>query len=533
VTLRPLAAGMDFSSDGDRHVTIVNISQLRTRVIDHNWDVLGKVLDYEIKRRAFEAERGLFDPALAFTYLHEDSRRPNTVEQRRQLEGVPELDERNDLYTGGVETLTPLGTRLGLTTSLSYFRNNLQFLNNPSLGATGEKDVVSFVGLTLTQPLLKDAGFKAATAALRVAASESDQAFQDFRRQLMVTLSSAELAYWNLAAAERQESYYLESMRLAEQMETDATTEVKAEKSPPLKLTTATAAVQERRARWLMGRQRVVDARAALAGFCGAELSSFRVISPVMSIPPKDMRPDSDVFGEALESNPDYLARLATKQTEEIRSQYAKNQLLPRFDLKAAYGLNGLGTGASSSFDDIEDASFPAWSVGIEFRYPLGNREARNRHAAALMRNQKAEADLAEVRLSLNNAIQSGRRKIQAALGALEAYHSAETGNREIVESHLVELKAGRGELFRVLDAEEKLNQAQVSAVAGAVTFQQASLEFELAAGTVLKNRGLEISKEQVFRRTAELVKCRRIDEASIRTLMGDLRSAVQAEAGK
>ena len=38
---------------------------------------------------------------------------------------------------------------------------------------------------------------------------------------------------------------------------------------------------------------------------------------------------------------------------EELRVAYAKNQRLPQLDLKASYGLNGLGSTPGESWDDV------------------------------------------------------------------------------------------------------------------------------------------------------------------------------------
>ena len=185
-------------------VYIGSLEELRQRVIDANWSIQSKIMEYEVRRHTQEAARGAFDPQLKANYEYEDTARPNTVEQRRQLSGVPQLVEQNHSTSTSLETLTPLGSRISLTASVSEFRNNLQQLTTGGFGATGQKETVTFIGVAFTQPLLKDAGKRTATAAIRVAASETEQAWQDFRRQLMVSLSSAELAYWNLHGATRQ-----------------------------------------------------------------------------------------------------------------------------------------------------------------------------------------------------------------------------------------------------------------------------------------------------------------------------------------
>jgi hypothetical protein len=62
----------------------------------------------------------------------------------------------------------------------------------------------SFAGLNLTQPLLKNAGWGATTAKIRLSAISSKIAFHEYRRQILLVLASAEAAYWDLHLAQEQ-----------------------------------------------------------------------------------------------------------------------------------------------------------------------------------------------------------------------------------------------------------------------------------------------------------------------------------------
>ncbi len=506
----------------------LSMGELRTLVLAQNWSIQGKLLDFESKRRQEQSSKGVFDPTLSLAYQYEDSQRPNTVEQRRQLEGVPELSERNHTYSASLQTLTPLGTKMGLTFTASDLRNNLQQLKDPILRATGERERVSFLGVTLTQPLLRDAGKKAALAAIRLAATESEQAYQDFRRQLMVTLSSAELAYWNLYMAQEQMAFFEQSLGLTTQMQKDAETEVKAEKSPPLKLATASAASAQRRGHLMQARQQLIEAQTALAGFCGLDLASTGPLRATDSPPRAVGSPTlSESLQKALESNPDFLVKQAELQAEHVRVEYAKNQNRPRLDLKAAYGLNGLGSSYGDSFDDLSGWNYPAWSLGLEFSVPLGNREASNRLAATLVRLRKAESGVTDARLQLVNGVDGALRKVQLARQSLDVFGTAVKTNQEIVDSHLVDLKAGKIELRLVLEAEEDLSQSRINSLMALVTLRQALLEFDLATGQTLATRNLEISREELTKKTAALVRGKFVSDDAFAAFMKDFRDSL------
>jgi len=488
-------------------VFIGSIGELRQRVLEHNWTIQAKIMEYEIRRRTQEAAKGAFDPQLLAEYHYEDTARPNTVEQRRALSGVPSLVEQNHLWSTSLETLTPLGGKLGLTASVSEFHNNLQRITTGGFGATGQAETVTFAGINFRQPLLRDAGRRTATAAIRVAACETEQAWQEFRRQLMVSVSSAELAYWNVYGAARQMEYMAQSLQVAQGMVKDAEARVAAEKGAEVEVTTALAGVEERRARHTVAHQRLVEAKAVLAGFCGAAVTDGFEVSTTAPPPPGKVTPDARAGLEAaIRTNPDYLGKLAEKDAETIRAEFMKNQKLPQLDFTASYGLNGLGTDLERSLDDVEDGEFDAWGLGLEFRMPLGNREAKNRYAAALARQKRAEDAVSDVRQQLGNAMDSAVEKVVSTRSALGNYYRAVALNQQVLNSRLVDHREGKSDARRVLEADDDLNQSKINAVSGLIQHRQAVLEYELASGQVLANRAIAITKEQVVARTRELM---------------------------
>src|SRR6185312_2761832 len=76
----------------------------------------------------------------------------------------------------------------------------------------------SFFGVTVTQPLLKDFGFPATLARLRLARSDEKIARQDFRRQMMLVLGAVETAYWDLYVAQERQRLRTESVGAADKL---------------------------------------------------------------------------------------------------------------------------------------------------------------------------------------------------------------------------------------------------------------------------------------------------------------------------
>ncbi len=195
----------------------LTLHEVVQRIIENNESVQMKMLEAEISRKTVAAEKGIFEPAVTSSVDRIDSQRPNNVQQARTLLSA-EFDERNTLYNGGLEFLTPIGSRFKLGVSFRDLQNNLQKQGSAFNGGNTNlnHEYETFVGVSLVQPLLKNFGVTATTVRIRLAAAASDLAFQDYRRQLMLTVGRSESAYWDLYLTQEQERIATESVATAQ-----------------------------------------------------------------------------------------------------------------------------------------------------------------------------------------------------------------------------------------------------------------------------------------------------------------------------
>ena len=137
--------------------------------------------------------------------------------------------------------------------------------------ATGERETVTFVGLAMTQPLLRDAGKRTATAAIRVAASESEQAWQDFRRQLMVSIYRRS---WltGISTARPDGGIHRAVPGGGEENGERRRDDEGSRKGGSGRVSTASAGVEERMARLSAARQRLTEAKAVPRGSAAPRL---------------------------------------------------------------------------------------------------------------------------------------------------------------------------------------------------------------------------------------------------------------------
>lgn len=504
----------------------LTLEEFVQRVVERNESVQARMLELEVNRRKARAEYGVFEPELFGAVSRESNRRENTTEQQQSQIGQNQFWERNNIYQGGIEALVPSGARVRLGYTLRDIQNSLQqggFFTAPR--TNGEYQ--TFFGLSVVQPLLKNAWYGGTMAAVRLAALSSDIAFQDYRRQLMLIVSTAEASYWNLYMAQEQVRFFEESVATAEKILGDNRARLEAGKGSELEMLEAEAGLALRRSRLSEAQQKRYEAaNRVISLFSETVVANPAVIRAIDH--PRVSDPQIsyyEAWREAFESNPDYLIQRQKVLQESVRVGYARNQRLPELNLRGSYGLNGLGETPGQSWDDVQSQDFPSWSIGVEFRVPLvGGIKTAHELAAARLREKEAMILLREVETQIANALDTTIHKIRSARESVNSYETVARFTQNLLDSALARLDVGKIESRKVLEIETDVFEAKNSVVDAMVQFQRALLELELMQGAVLRGRSLELTQEELQARTAQLARRSRISDEQYARFIRDVQ---------
>jgi outer membrane protein len=492
--LLEVPAAATFQSGATNALALKDFVQL---VLQRNETIQIRILELAITKKRLRAEQGVFEPELVASYDRVENKRQNTAEQRRST-GVVEFEEDNNIYNGGLEALIPTGARIRLGYTLRDLRNNLQ---EPPVGSivtnTPRGEYQTFIGLSVTQPLLKNAWLPATLANIRLAAVASEIAFQEYRRQMMIIISTAEAAYWNLYMAQEQVRFFRDSVGLAESLVADNRERLNAGRGSELEVLEAEAGRALRKSKLAEAEQKYFETTAQLLGFL-SESASLNTWIRATEEPAASQEPFS--FSEsgmrAFEMNPDYLTQLKRIKQEDIRVMYARNQRLPQLDFRGSFGMNGLGSNPGESWEEVGSQDWPSFSAGLELRIPLGGgMKTRNELHASKLAKQQALVALNDLETQILNAIENSIRKINNARGSIGNYQTVVNFNRNLLESERGRLEVGRVESRRVLEADASLFEARNSELEARVQAQRAQLELELVQGSLLKDRNFDVSQ--------------------------------------
>lgn len=350
------------------------------------------------------------------------------------------------------------------------------------------------LGLSFTQSLLRGFGTETNLARLRQAKLETQISQYELRGFSESLLAQVEDAYWDYALSQRQIEIVEESLKLAEQQLADTEEMIQVGTMAEAEL----AAVQAEVAAQQQG---LINARSTLES---ARLRLLRLLSPpgqtlwhrdVTLVHPPTMpgvRLD-DVEAHvsvALRMRPEMNQAKLDMQQEDLEIIRTKNGLLPRMDLFVTLGKTGYADSFSGSVSNISGDSYDVM-VGLDFEYPMFNRDAKAQHRRALFRRDQAEKALDNltqlVELDVRNAyIEVNRTKEQI---------SASTATRKFQEEKLrietEKFRVGRSTNLLVAQAQRDLLESRINEVQVLVSHLKALISFYRMEGSLLERRGI------------------------------------------
>jgi outer membrane protein TolC len=353
-----------------------------------------------------------------------------------------------------------------------------------------------YLGLSVRQPLLKNAGIETTKTAIRVAQKESQVSFQEYRREMMQTVSKAAAVYWHFYRTQENLILREESVRIADKILVDNRQRHRTGKMAETEVLEAMAGVSSRKALSSEAQHEHREAANRLSQLLSVPPSQDKIRFEATDKPVID-KLDFDVVAimqRAFELQPEYLAAYERLEQADVKLAFAKNQRWPELDLIGSYGFNGLDFSRSDSWDQIESGDFETWSVGIEFRLPIGGGiKSRSELTKARLEIKSQLSTLKDIEVNLTNNIDTTLHHIASADEQRRYADGIVKIRKRLLDAELARLDAGKSSTRLILEKEDDYRNAKEIALKNRVELQTALVDLELAGGTILLNNGVEI----------------------------------------
>ena len=317
--------------------------------------------------------------------------------------------------------------------------------------------------LRATQPLLKNFGSEVTKTQILIAQNNLTISKEDFRRQVITITSRVQQAYWDLVFRRQDLEVQKQQLVLAQQLLDQIRKQVAVGTLAPLDVLQAETNIARNEERILVADNALRAAEDRLKRVMSFSLIGERAdIVIVPADPPMYTDPALDQDEEirqALDQRADLIQAKLTLENQHIGLVFDKNQALPTLDLEATLRLNGIDNRFGGSFEEIEPTKRYGWGVGMTFRYPLQNRQAKSRvqQSQLAIRQQMVrikdleENIIAEVRNSFRDVLTNAQR--------VQATRIASRLAQKQLEAEEKKLQVGLATVFTTLQFQDVLSQ--------------------------------------------------------------------------
>ena len=467
--------------------TDLSLHQFVQRVLQANKAVRSKRNEQELADAAVSRAGAVFQPQIEVSAVNALSRVQNTPEEELLRQGLGLYERKGQDVSAGVSTLLPSGAKVEVKGTMARFLTNI----NESLRDSSANDYKAFYGMTVTQPLARDAGFEPTRSRVRVAELDADAARQATADTASSTVADAVLSYLDLGLAQQRLAAWNDKIKMAERLATDA--KLLAQQGRLAE--TEIWEVENNLARYRAGAseagqavvERINKMRGLLLLTAADGWATLRATDALPQVTEARLDLALDLQ-TAFDSRPDYRMRKLMVEREGVQLVFAQNQKLPRIDLVASYGQNGLSQSVRSALAPGRTADYPSWSIGLQISVPLGeNRQAAADLRAAQVRKEDALLGLKAVESSLASDIDSSHAVIRSSIERHRLF--AEIADREsrLTQALRQKLLAGRVEIRELLISEERVINSRTAMQEQAVANAKGLALLGLATGTLLE----------------------------------------------
>jgi outer membrane protein TolC len=433
--------------------------------------------------------------------------------------GPGNISQHQYSFTSGIGGQTVNGLQYAASITQTRTYNNI-IINtyNPYYQA--------ILNLSVTQPLLKNAGMNAVKHQLKLAMlsadSEKEQALVDTSN----ALAQMEDTYWDLVAAWRNVAIQEEALNEAVEQQRRAVRLAARGAIAPAAAVEAETQVANFQTQVFTALQNVSQLQTALKSLIVTDpndpiwRANLVPSSPVQQLP--DAGDLNAIVDAAQRLRPEVRQVADQHRAADLDLVYAKNQALPQADLVVQYLSNGfagllvpvpkfesLGCALpndscptpppqsqgnmTQAFHNMWTGAYPEFNIAFVMNIPLENGIAR-----ALRHTADQEEDQAQLqKQGLDQRIESEARNVlqtyQSALSRLSSASQGRAAAEAVYASEVRRFHDGTSTTFLVLQRQVELAQARGEELQAQTDLNKAVVELQRVEGTILTDNGVDV----------------------------------------
>ncbi len=462
----------------------VGLEEARASALSNNLQLQIALIDPAIARETVGQEEARFESAFTLRTLWDENNTPTGF-------------ANPDRTFSGTRLIEP-GVRIPLRTGETVDVNFAAQRNNTNPGGILNPSFSDDLGFSVSQPLLRNAGRRANTAALRVASYNQKAAEATTKLEAIRQLAAIDRSYWRLYQTKKSLEVTQQQYELAQAQLERAERRVRAGSAPEIEVIRSQAGVADR-----------LD---AIIRAQNAVLTQQRELKRVMNMPGLTIEtptmlslatePDLVLYQfdritltqQAVDTRMEMLELELRLAADAANIDLAQNRALPLITMDYTYNVNGLGSVRGKAFEGVAEWQHTDWSVGLSAEIPLGNEAARSAVRRAILtriqRLSTRDAREQSIRQEVLNAIDTSEAAWQRVIAARQSVIL----NTRALQAEQRQFDVGASTSTNVLDAATRLAEAQLQEIGAITDYSIAQVDLAFATGTLLGQSRVDLT---------------------------------------
>jgi outer membrane protein TolC len=488
----------------------LSMTELITLTLENNLDIKVSRLSPVASEYAIRTAYRPFEATLVI----DANLTSDTARSRTQLTGVDSVNQAVNNFSVGYFDKLEAGTDLQFDFTLNRTAtNNLFSTFNPAWFTSMKYQV--------TQHFLNGFGRNVNTRTIRVAKNNKTISDAEFERTVMDLVSQAEKTYWDLVFSAAEIRIRKDSLTLAEKTLSDNLIQVEVGALAKIDLIQSRTQVATRREELIVSTSTQMQIQDRIKKLVSRDPDPGLVLAKISPTQdpnapaPTDILEPVDALRVALENRPERRQAILQLRNAEIEVEYAKNQLLPIFDVTGSYSHSGVGGtqiirngldpfqpvtaiirgGAGGAFSDLLNNHSRGYALGFNLQIPISNASRQAEYSRVTVEKKTNEDNIRaldqQIALEVRNAITS----VEMSKARFEAAAISRELAKEQMEAEQRRFELGASTVRFVLEEQRNFEQMETNENAALINYRKSLVDYDRALGVTLKRNNINIDK--------------------------------------
>ncbi len=460
----------------------MSLSDCVEQALQQNFDVQVQRFNIQIAQDVVQGAYAGYDPLFNASGQHNYDSLPGDLFNPYSTNPIPALLYDQNAFKSGFTGLLPWGMTYNLIGQADE-RYGLH-------AALPFKFSDSLVGLTVTQPVLKNLWIDQTRLNIRVAKNLLKNTEQALRGQIINSVTAVVIAYYELIFAQQNVHVQQQSLDLARTQLDQDNQRFQIGAGPSLSIQQDNAQVAQAQAN-LIAAQRDLDTdQHALKNLLTDHYFEWRAtnVQPTAILDaPRQNFDLEDSWRKGLAQRPDLLQAKLNAEQRGIQLKYSFNQLFPQLDLIGSYGFNGAGREFSDALGGIKTGNNPFYTYGAQLTVPVGSVGPRNQYRASKAALQQTLTVLSQLEQTVMVQIDDAVKHAQSDYESVEATRQARIYAETALVAEQQSYAAGKATTFELLTYQNNLTAARSQEIRALANYNQTLATLAQQEGATLE----------------------------------------------